>query len=243
MSRRITRLSGGNSKLTRLAVEINQHATAAERYFQSAVAEAIMAGEGLIEAKSLVKHGEWIPWVEANLTITRQTAAIYMRLAKHCERIGSAPSISAALALLTERVEPVQPGEAAEEPPEPQREEYGDDKLGEFDFLCAKVEHALQVSIGRWQLLIDAARGAMANYPDATPDDIQMDAAVLLVASTGKAMVQAELALLVDGDDDKYEQLDRQYVAAVIAHETARELRREMFLLPELPADDADESN
>lgn len=43
------------------------------------------AGEKLLEAKSQMKHGEFIPWVARNFSIKKQQASLYMALAKHTE--------------------------------------------------------------------------------------------------------------------------------------------------------------
>ena len=46
------------------------------------VEHAIRAGELLIEAKAQLKHGEWLPWLENNCTMSERTAQLYMRLAQ-----------------------------------------------------------------------------------------------------------------------------------------------------------------
>ena len=43
------------------------------------------AGEKLIEAKSQLDHGEFIPWVIRNFGIKKQQASVYMSLAKHTQ--------------------------------------------------------------------------------------------------------------------------------------------------------------
>ncbi len=43
----------------------------------------------LIEAKALVKHGEWLPWLKEHCTISERTAQLYMRCAKQREVIES----------------------------------------------------------------------------------------------------------------------------------------------------------
>lgn len=43
------------------------------------------AGEKLLEAKSQLKHGEFLPWVTRNLGISKQQASLYMALAEHVE--------------------------------------------------------------------------------------------------------------------------------------------------------------
>ena len=42
----------------------------------------IEIGKNLIEAKSLVKHGEWSSWLENNVGFTQRTAQNYMKLAR-----------------------------------------------------------------------------------------------------------------------------------------------------------------
>jgi Protein of unknown function (DUF3102) len=48
---------------------------------------AIAAGKLLLEAKALVKHGEWLPWLESHCQIPERTVQHYMRLAKHEDEI------------------------------------------------------------------------------------------------------------------------------------------------------------
>ncbi|ASP51472.1 DUF3102 domain-containing protein [Sinorhizobium meliloti] len=59
---------------------------------------ALAAGDMLIEAKGLVAHGQWLPWLADNCGIPKRTAQLYMRLAKHRELIEAK---SADVALLT----------------------------------------------------------------------------------------------------------------------------------------------
>jgi hypothetical protein len=51
------------------------------------VQKAIQAGEILVAVKAKLKHGEWIPWIQANLNFDRHTAAQYMRCYDHRERL------------------------------------------------------------------------------------------------------------------------------------------------------------
>ena len=48
------------------------------------LSKAIKIGELLTEQKESLKHGEWGPWIEANLSFTSRTVRSYMRL--HRER-------------------------------------------------------------------------------------------------------------------------------------------------------------
>lgn len=71
--------------LDALAISIRDEIEQAEADFLSAVGHAIRAGELLIEAKGQVKHGEWLPWLEANFTGSTRSAQGYMRLAENAE--------------------------------------------------------------------------------------------------------------------------------------------------------------
>src|SRR5947209_8330990 len=47
------------------------------------IAETILLGNKLIEAKSLVRHGQWEEWLSKNCSqISEKTAQRYMRLSK-----------------------------------------------------------------------------------------------------------------------------------------------------------------
>src|SRR5215831_1048294 len=47
------------------------------------VERAIAAGDLLIEAKALLKHGQWLPWLRDDVGIPARTATRYMELARH----------------------------------------------------------------------------------------------------------------------------------------------------------------
>jgi hypothetical protein len=42
---------------------------------------ALRAGELLLEAKALAKHGQWLPWLSANVDLSERQAQKYMQLA------------------------------------------------------------------------------------------------------------------------------------------------------------------
>lgn len=74
-------------RLTVLADEFKEERRAADRYWELAIAHAIKAGEKLIEAKSLCRHGEWLPWLRDNANVGQREAQIYMRLARNPDLI------------------------------------------------------------------------------------------------------------------------------------------------------------
>jgi Protein of unknown function (DUF3102) len=79
----------GSNSLPDLAVRIRAEHEAVDQSLKSSVAHAMAAGDMLIEAKSLVKHGQWLPWLHEHCTISERTAQLYMRCAKQREVIES----------------------------------------------------------------------------------------------------------------------------------------------------------
>jgi hypothetical protein len=58
-----------------------------------------VAGERLLEAKALLPHGQWLPWLQEHCGASERTARDYMRLAEHKGEIGSAADLSIRAAL------------------------------------------------------------------------------------------------------------------------------------------------
>ncbi len=54
----------------------------AEKSQRDALERYRTVGNALLAAKALCKHGEWLPWLKANVSFTEQHARRYMRLAK-----------------------------------------------------------------------------------------------------------------------------------------------------------------
>lgn len=90
-------------KLQRILIEeINQLHAEIEGYFRKSLDNALLIGQRLAELKETLSHGEFTPWVEANLTFTSRTARNYMKLHNNRDRIESAGGIKEAYQLLTE---------------------------------------------------------------------------------------------------------------------------------------------
>jgi hypothetical protein len=68
--------------LTTLAVGIVAEHRAALSASRSALHHAKRAGELLLEAKTQVRHGEWMQWLGANCDLTIRVAQIYMQIAR-----------------------------------------------------------------------------------------------------------------------------------------------------------------
>ena len=76
-----------SNRLPIFADEIVRYHLAGREAFASAAEYAIKAGEALIEAKKLVKHGDWLPWLRANCKLSERTAQLYMRIAAGKEEL------------------------------------------------------------------------------------------------------------------------------------------------------------
>jgi hypothetical protein len=102
-----------SNRLPILAAEINAEHKAAFGAAKQAKAHAAECGRLLLEAKSLLPHGEWIPWLEANTEVGPRQSQKYMRVAKHRPEIakhelGSHLPLNDALSLIASpRLSPV----------------------------------------------------------------------------------------------------------------------------------------
>jgi hypothetical protein len=73
----------GSNRLPELAGRIKVEHEATATALKSGVEHAMAAGDLLLEAKALVKHGQWLPWLADHCAISERTAQLYMRTAKH----------------------------------------------------------------------------------------------------------------------------------------------------------------
>jgi hypothetical protein len=73
-------LTSASNRLPILAEEIKRAHAGVKAAVQVAAEHALEAGRGLIEAKALVKHGEWLPWLKKNVGFSERTAQLYMRI-------------------------------------------------------------------------------------------------------------------------------------------------------------------
>jgi predicted transcriptional regulator len=87
--------------LAELGAEASREHGATAEAARDAVDHAIRAGGYLLEAYDRVPAGQWLRWVEENFSASSNTAGIYMNLAYHKEHAAGAPSINAALRLLS----------------------------------------------------------------------------------------------------------------------------------------------
>jgi hypothetical protein len=98
-----------SNSLTDLAHRINIEHEAVTHALQRGLAHAITAGGLLMEAKELVPHGRWLPWLREHCPqVSERTAQRYMEVARH------APAKNDTLSDLTLELPPL----SAEPPPD-----------------------------------------------------------------------------------------------------------------------------
>jgi hypothetical protein len=78
-------LSGPNAK--EVAKEINGLHEEIALGLRTTLAKAIRIGELLVEQKEKCDHGNWLPWIEANLNFDPRTAQRYMRVFENRDRL------------------------------------------------------------------------------------------------------------------------------------------------------------
>jgi hypothetical protein len=102
MSSAISRLSSLAKQINQLIADCQEALETAQRAENSALTSAKEAGLLLMKAKAQVKHGEWLPWLEANCSVTPRHAQNYMQIAERWEEIeeSGAQTLSAAIKVL-----------------------------------------------------------------------------------------------------------------------------------------------
>jgi DNA N-6-adenine-methyltransferase (Dam)/Protein of unknown function (DUF3102) len=106
----LTSIKAQRAALSKLAREIDHHHQHAQHAVQSAFEHARQAGERLAEAKAMLGHGQWLPWLRANCGLSARTAQSYMQLAKglpNTQTSAHLTSVSKALELVRAKPDPV----------------------------------------------------------------------------------------------------------------------------------------
>src|SRR3954452_25391410 len=71
--------NAASNRLPVLAAEIRRAHADVHDAAMTAAQRAIDAGHALIEAKELVAHGQWLPWLRENCALSERTAQLYMK--------------------------------------------------------------------------------------------------------------------------------------------------------------------
>jgi hypothetical protein len=102
-----------SEELTNSAVtEINRLHSEICGAARTTIEKAIRIGELLTAQKSSLKHGEWLPWLKANVQFTARTASNYLRVFENRIRLKSETisDLSDAYNVLTEHGQPSDTG-------------------------------------------------------------------------------------------------------------------------------------
>jgi hypothetical protein len=86
----ITVTDSSPADLDDLARRINAEHDQVRNFAKAGLQRAIEAGRLLIEAKALVGHGNWLPWLQANCTVTARSAQTYMLVARQFTELDAA---------------------------------------------------------------------------------------------------------------------------------------------------------
>jgi len=99
----------GLNALADLATRIRAEHEATAAAMKRGCEHAIRAGELLIEAKRLLEHGEWLPWLAEHCDVPERTARLYMRLAQHKFKIGNVADMTVRGAIKALAAPPAEP--------------------------------------------------------------------------------------------------------------------------------------
>jgi len=87
------------TSLNTLAAQINSAHAQCQQAYNNSLKFAHHAGDLLLEAKSQVAHGEWLPWVNANCNFSERTARVYMQVSRDWDKLPSESADSADLTI------------------------------------------------------------------------------------------------------------------------------------------------
>ena len=86
-----------------------EQANAAHRRIVGTVQDAIAIGEFLTAKKAELGHGNWLPWLKANIEFDQKTAWNYANLYANRSKLGTVPNLQAAYKLLAAPVKDEEP--------------------------------------------------------------------------------------------------------------------------------------
>ena len=75
-------MADNSNRLPHLAAEIRRAHRGVHDAAVTTAERCIEAGHALIEAKALVKHGEWLPFLKEHCDLPERTAQLYMKIAR-----------------------------------------------------------------------------------------------------------------------------------------------------------------
>ena len=95
----ITDRQATSNRLPVLAAEISAAREGLNAAAKTAINQAILIGQRLTEAKALLKHGEWLPWLNEHCFLSERQAQKYMRIARAKEALAAKAPLTADLTI------------------------------------------------------------------------------------------------------------------------------------------------
>jgi DUF3102 family protein len=78
----------GTNRLPVLAADIQRAHAGIREAAKAGTEYAIEAGRALLEAKALLQHGQWLPWLRQHCRLPERTAQLYMHIAELVDEHG-----------------------------------------------------------------------------------------------------------------------------------------------------------
>ena len=196
--------------LTGLARRINAEHEATRASIQKGLEHALNAGELLEEAKAIIPHGHWLPWLKDNCSFSERTAQLYMKVARERERLGAESASLADLTLEGAAQHLAKPKSLALRPPVNDHltrvhEFFSDDELARLRRFLTLFPEALEATndkgfniLTKPQLLVDALV-----FYDSDPTEasermkVSLDAFIKAISAAFECGYRAESAYLL----------------------------------------------
>src|SRR4051794_22236732 len=137
--------------------KVEQNEQAVRLAQQGTLKYAIRLGELLTEAKSLMKHGEWLPWLEDSFPGDPRTAQRYLALAANTTHVSHLGSVREALEAIS-RIRPA-PKSKPKPNPRPKPPESKDPELWEREEVLKWVARRMEAGNTRDEMMKDANAG------------------------------------------------------------------------------------
>ena len=153
------------------ARQINRLHALANGHAEMAIQKAIQCGGKLAEKKASLAHGEWIPWIENNLTFSDRQASTYMRVATNRKRVSDLDSIREAVKLLAEPREDTLDSTPAEFHNDPELEKRASD--------AERRSGQLERALNDLDREVKAARGELDELRKLKADKAKVEKALL----------------------------------------------------------------
>jgi hypothetical protein len=85
---------GYETSLEHLAAQIHEKHQQIRISLRTGIERACETGVLLVQAKNMLEHGKWLPWLSDNCNLAERTAQLYMKLAQNRDSLGDIPHLT-----------------------------------------------------------------------------------------------------------------------------------------------------